>query len=69
MKDYVDLDVDRRIDECEKEKYDIKGLDASDTIIQALENELKKVSKELNDLKLKNVEKQQEDFGEKSKKD
>ncbi len=36
---------------------------------QALENELKKVSKELNDLKLKNVEKQQEDFGEKSKKD
>ncbi len=40
IKDYVDLDVDRRIDECEKENYDIKGLDASDTIIQALENEL-----------------------------
>lgn len=33
----------------------------------ALENELKKVKKELNDLKLKKVEKQQEEFGEKSK--
>ena len=36
---------------------------------QELENELKKVKKELNDLKLKKVENQQEEFGEKSKED
>lgn len=35
---------------------------------EALENEFKKIKKELNDLKLKKVEKQQEEFGEKSKK-
>ncbi|ALJ06128.1 beta-galactosidase [Pseudalgibacter alginicilyticus] len=35
---------------------------------QELENELKKVKKELNDLKLKEIEKQQEEFGEKTKK-
>ena len=34
-----------------------------------MEIELKKVKKELNELKLKTVEKQQEEFGEKSKED
>tara|TARA_R110001592_G_scaffold163037_1_gene396740 strand:+ start:16069 stop:18735 length:2667 start_codon:yes stop_codon:yes gene_type:complete len=38
-----------------------------DSKSQELADELKKVKKELNDLKLKKVEKQQEDFGEKTK--
>ncbi len=42
IKDYIDDDVDRRIDEATKKNYDIKGLSAKDTIIQALEDSLNK---------------------------
>ena len=40
---------------------------SSNPVNQKLKEELKKVKMELNDMKLKQVEKQQSDFGEKSK--
>ena len=42
---------------------------SSNSVNNKIEIELKKVKKELHDLKLKTVEKQQEEFGEKSKED
>ena len=60
---------DKRELEAKKDNKLISSEKSSNSVNNKIEIELKKVKKELHDLKLKNVEKQQEEFGEKSKED
>ena len=60
---------DKRELEAKKDNKLISSEKSSNSLNNKIEIELKKVKKELHDLKLKTVEKQQEEFGEKSKED
>ena len=60
---------DKRELEAKKDNKLISSEKSSNSVNNKIEIELKKVKKELHDLKLKTVEKQQEEFGEKSKED